>query len=71
MVFDLLADHTKFTLWDPHMIEVRLYTEGPIVKGSKGITVGEFRGRRIETEIYYDAYDRSKFQSLVAQYLEL
>jgi len=63
MVFDLLADHTKFTLWDPHMIEARLYTEVPIVKGSKGITVGEFRGRRIETEIYYDAYDRPKFVS--------
>jgi len=62
-VFDLLADHTKFTLWDPHMIEARLYTEGPIVKGSKGITVGEYRGRRIETGIYYDAYDRPKFVS--------
>ena len=21
IVFDLLADHTKFPLWDPHMIE--------------------------------------------------
>ena len=62
-VFDLLADHTKFTLWDPHMIEARLYTEGPIIKGSKGITVGQFGGRRIENEIYYDAYDRPKFVS--------
>jgi len=62
-VFDLLADHTKIPLWDPHMIESRLYTEGPIIKGSKGITVAEFRGRRIETEIYYDAYDRPKYVS--------
>ncbi len=62
-VFDLLADHTKFPLWDPHMIECKLFTEGPIVKGSKGITIGEFRGRRIETEIYYDAYDRPKYVS--------
>ncbi len=62
-VFDLLADHTKFTLWDPHMIEARLYTEGPIMKGSKGITVGQFGGRRIENEIYYDVYDRPKFVS--------
>ncbi|MFC2004978.1 SRPBCC family protein [Chloroflexota bacterium] len=62
-VFDLLADHTQFPLWDPHMIECKLFTEGPIVKGSKGITIGEFRGRRIETEIYYDTYDRPKYVS--------
>jgi carbon monoxide dehydrogenase subunit G len=63
IVFDLLADHTKFTLWDPNMIESRLYNEGPIVKGSKGITVGLFGGRRIENEIYYDAYDRPNYVS--------
>ncbi len=63
IVFDLLADHTKYPLWDPHMIECKLYTEGPIVKGSKGITIGESRGRRIETEIYYDAYDRPTYVS--------
>jgi len=62
-VFDLLADHTKFPLWDPYMIECKLYTEGPIVKGSKGITIGKFRGKRIETEIYYDAYDRPTYVS--------
>ena len=62
-VFDLLADHTKIPLWDPHMIECKLYTEGPIIKGSKGITVAESRGRRIETEIYYDAYDRPTYVS--------
>ena len=27
IVFDLLADHTKFPLWDPHMIDCKLYTE--------------------------------------------
>ena len=63
IVFDLLADHTKIPLWDPHMIECKLYTEGPIVKGSKGITIAEYRGRRIETEIYYDAYDRPTYVS--------
>lgn len=63
IVFDLLADHTKFPLWDPHMIDCKLYTEGPIMKGSKGITIGEFRGKRIETEIYYDAYDRPTYVS--------
>ena len=62
-VFDLLADHTKHPLWDPHMIEARLFNEGPIVKGSKGITIGEFQGRRVESEIYYDVYDRPKFVS--------
>jgi len=62
-VFDLLADHTKIPLWDPHMMEGRLTTEGPIVKGSKGITVGEFRGKRVESDIYYDAYDRPKWVS--------
>ena len=62
-VFDLLADHTKFPLWDPHMIDCKLYTDGTIVPGSKGITIGEFRGRRVETEIYYDDYDRPKYVS--------
>ena len=62
-VFDLLADHTKHPLWDPHMIEAKLYTEGPIKNGSTGITVGEYRGRRIESDIYYDAYDRPKWVS--------
>ena len=62
-VFDLLADHTKIHLWDPHLMEGRLTTEGPIVKGSKGITVGEFRGKRVESDIYYDAYDRPKWVS--------
>jgi uncharacterized protein YndB with AHSA1/START domain len=63
IVFDLLADHTKIPLWDPHMIEAKLTTEGPIVKGSKGITIGEFRGKRVESDIYYDAYDRPKWVS--------
>jgi len=62
-VFDLLADHTKNPLWDPHMIEGKLFTEGPIVNGSRGLTIGEFRGRRVESEIYYDAYDRPKWVS--------
>jgi len=62
-VFDLLADHTKHPLWDPHMIDAKLYTEGPIKNGSTGITIGEFRGKRIESDIYYDAYDRPKWVS--------
>jgi len=62
-VFDLLADHTKHPLWDPNMIEAKLYTEGPIKKGSTGMTVGEWRGKRLESDIYYDAYDRPKWVS--------
>jgi uncharacterized protein YndB with AHSA1/START domain len=63
VVFDLLADHTKHPLWDPHMMEARLDTERPIRKGSKGVTVGEFRGRRVENEVFYDAYDRPEYVS--------
>ena len=63
IVFDLLADHTKFPIWDPHFIDASLSTDGPIVKGSKGITVGKLMGRRVENEIYYDAYDRPTFVS--------
>jgi carbon monoxide dehydrogenase subunit G len=63
VVFDLLADHTKFPTWDPHFIEASLTTKGPITKGSKGTTVGEMMGRRVENEIYYDAYDRPRFVS--------
>ena len=63
IVFDLLADHTQFPSWDPQFLEASLSTEGPITKGSKGITVGEIRGRRVENEIYYDAYDRPRFVS--------
>ena len=62
-VFDLLADHTKHPLWDPNMIEGTLSTEGPIVAGSKGKTVGTLRGRKVESDIYYDAYDRPKHVS--------
>jgi len=61
MVFDLLADHSKHTLWNPNMLEARFYEEGPIVKGSKGITVGMYKGRRIENEVYYDEYDRPRY----------
>ena len=63
IVFDLLADHTQFPTWDPHFIEAGLTTEKPIVKGSKGFTIGETMGRRVENEIYYDAYDRPNFVS--------
>jgi carbon monoxide dehydrogenase subunit G len=63
IVFDLLADHTTFPTWDPHFIDASLTTERPIVKGSKGITVGRLMGRRMENEIYYDAYDRPTFVS--------
>jgi carbon monoxide dehydrogenase subunit G len=63
VVFDLLADHTQFPTWDPHFIDASLITKRPIVKGSKGITVGKLLGRRVENEIYYDAYDRPTFVS--------
>jgi carbon monoxide dehydrogenase subunit G len=63
IVFDLLADHTQFPTWDPHFVAASLTTDGPITKGSKGTTVGEMMGRRVENEIYYDTYDRPKFVS--------
>lgn len=63
IVFDLLADHTKQPLWHPYITEGRLYTEGPIQNGSKGITVGTFQGRRVENEIIYYEYDRPRFVS--------
>ena len=62
-VFDLLADHTKHPIWNPNIIEASLSTKGPIKKGSKGMTVGEVRGRRIENEVIYDEYDRPKWVS--------
>ena len=63
IVFDLLADNTQYPIWDPHFIDASLSTEGPIVKGSKGITVGKLMGRKVENEVYYDAYDRPSFVS--------
>jgi len=63
IVFDLLADHTKFPIWDPYFIDATLSTERPITKGSRGVTVGKLMGRRVENEIYYDAYDRPRFVS--------
>jgi len=62
-VFDLLADHTKHPIWNPNIIEASLFAEGSIKKGSKGISVGESNGRRIENEIIYYEYDRPKFVS--------
>jgi carbon monoxide dehydrogenase subunit G len=63
VVFDLLADHTQFPIWDSHFIDASLTTERPIMKGSKGVTVGEIKGKRVENEIYYDAYERPRFVS--------
>ncbi len=63
VVFGLLADHTKHLIWNPNIIEASLLAEETIKKGSKGISVGESRRRRIENEIIYDEYDRSKFVS--------
>ena len=62
-VFDLLADHTKHLIWNPNIIEASLFAEGSVKKGSKGISVGESSGRRIENEIIYYEYDRPKFVS--------
>ena len=62
-VFDLLADQNRFPTWDPNFIEASLTTDGPIRKGSTGTTVGVMMGRRVENEIYYDAYDRPSFVS--------
>ena len=61
LLFDLLADHTQHTKWNPNMLEATLYDEGPIVKGSKGTTIGMGQGRRFENEIYYEVYDRPKY----------
>ena len=63
VVFDLLADHTQFPTWDPHFSHASLSSDRPIQKGSKGTTVGEVMGRTVESEIYYNAYDRPKFVS--------
>ncbi len=63
VVFGLLADHTKHLIWNPNIIEASLFAEETIKKGSKGISVGESRRRRIENEIIYDEYDRPKFVS--------
>jgi carbon monoxide dehydrogenase subunit G len=63
VVFDLLADHTKHPQWDPNMIQAALFDAGPIGPGSKGKTIGELRGRRVESDIYYDSYDRPTYVS--------
>ena len=63
IVFDLLADHTKHPLWDPHMMEATLHTERPIGRGSTGVTVGKFMGRRVENEVSYGEYDRPRYVS--------
>jgi carbon monoxide dehydrogenase subunit G len=63
-VFDLLADYTKHPIWDPHVTNTVLYTEGPIKNGSRGINVGISRGRMLTRNFYYDAYDRPKWVSV-------
>jgi uncharacterized protein YndB with AHSA1/START domain len=64
MVFDLLADHTKHPVWDPHMTYAKLYTEGPIKNGASGITTGRWKGRVVHRHIYYDAYENPKWVSV-------
>ena len=62
-VFDLLADHTKQPLWHPYITDGQLFTEGPIRKGSEGIAVGLFQGKKVENRIVYYEYDRPRFVS--------
>jgi len=63
VVFDLLADHTKYPLWRPDISEAKLFTERPITKGSKGMTRGESGGREFVNDIVYYEYDRPHFVS--------
>jgi uncharacterized protein YndB with AHSA1/START domain len=63
VVFDLLADHTKFPLWRPDISEAKLFTERPIRKGSKGMTRGQSGGREYVNDIVYYEYDRPRFVS--------
>lgn len=63
VVFDLLADHTKYPLWRPDISEAKLFTERPIRKGSKGMTRGESAGREYVNDIVYYEYDRPRFVS--------
>jgi uncharacterized protein YndB with AHSA1/START domain len=63
VVFDLLADHTKYPLWRPDISEAKLFTERPIRKGSKGMTRGESAGREFVNDIVYYEYDRPQFVS--------
>ncbi len=62
-VFDLLADHTKFPIWRPDILEAKLFTERPIKKGSRGMTRGVSRGREYVNEIVYYEYTRPRFVS--------
>ncbi len=63
VVFDLLADHTKYPLWRPDISEAKLFTERPIRKGSKGMTRGVSGGREYVNDIVYYEYDRPRFVS--------
>ena len=60
IVFDLLADFTKYPTWNPKITEVSLIPEEPIEKGANGkITFGAGQ-RRMEYEFIYHEYDRPK-----------
>jgi hypothetical protein len=63
IIFDLLADHTKHPVWDPHITYAKLHTEGPIKNGSSGITIGSWKGRVVHRHIYYDAFERPNWIS--------
>jgi uncharacterized protein YndB with AHSA1/START domain len=57
VVFDLLADHTHQPRWHPYISEASWLTDGPVRKGSRGITLGTFTGRTVENEVVYYEYD--------------
>ena len=60
IVFDLLADFTKFPTWNPKVNEVSLIPEEPIKKGANGKITFKAGRRRIEYEFIYHEYDRPK-----------
>ena len=64
IVFDLLADFTKFPTWNPRVTEVSLIPEEPIEKGSTGKITFKSGRRRMEYEFICHECDRPKAFSL-------
>lgn len=60
IVFDLLADFTKFPIWNPKVTEVSLIPEEPMKKGSNGKITFKSRQRRMEYEFICHECDRPK-----------
>jgi len=56
-VWTYVSDFEKASVWNPATLEMRLTSEGPLQQGSSYVWVGQWLGRRIESNCEVTAFE--------------